>query len=308
MRLIFAGTPEFAAVALQALIADGHELALVLTQPDRPAGRGLKLLPSEVKIISIKHELTVEQPLTLKTESARTLLAAANADAMVVAAYGLILPKDILAIPALGCINIHASLLPRWRGAAPIQRALLAGDTETGVTIMQMDAGLDTGDMLLKRAIPIGAEETAGELHDRLAALGAELIVAALRNLPAPAKQDAAQATYAAKIAKAEAVINWHEDATQIALKVRAYNPFPGAVSALDGERIKIWRARVASHGGGAPGTVCGGMAGKLVVACGTGALEVLALQRAGGKQLTTETFLAGHAIAPGARFGINAP
>ncbi|HTE14116.1 MAG TPA: methionyl-tRNA formyltransferase [Burkholderiales bacterium] len=304
MRLIFAGTPAFAALALKALITAGHEIVLVLTQPDRPAGRGLKLLPSEVKKISQKQILMVEQPLTLKTEAVRALIAEANADAMIVAAYGLILPKAVLVIPKFGCINIHASLLPRWRGAAPIQRAILAGDRETGVTIMQMDEGLDTGNMLLKRAISIGAEESAGELHDRLAALGAELIVETLQNLPAAVKQDQALATYAAKLSKDEAIIDWREDAAKIALKVRAYNPFPGAVSALNGERIKIWRARVADHAIGAFGAVCDSVPGTLHVACGHGALEVLELQRAGGKRLPAATFLAGYAIARNARFG----
>lgn len=304
MRLIFAGTPEFAAVALEALIAADHNLVLVLTQPDRPAGRGLKPLPSEVKKISLKQNLTLEQPLTLKSPAAHALVADARADVMVVAAYGLILPEDILALPRLGCINIHASLLPRWRGAAPIQRALLAGDTQTGVTIMQMDAGLDTGDMLLKGAITIGDDETAGQLHDRLAALGAELIVQTLRNLPAPEKQDPAQATYAAKIAKDEAVIDWREDAQQIARRVRAYNPYPGAVTECQGERLKIWQARVAQSGGGTPGRVCAGTPGKLVVACGSGALEILVLQRAGGRRLAADTFLAGRTLTPGTPFG----
>ena len=293
MRLIFAGTPEFAAIALAALLAAGHEIVLVLTQPDRPAGRGLKPALSAVKKVSQKHKLRVEQPLTLKTEDACTLVADAHADAMIVAAYGLILPKDILTIPRLGCINIHASLLPRWRGAAPIQRAILAGDADSGVTLMQMNEGLDTGGTLLQRAIPIGEAETAGELHDRLAALGAELIVAGLQALPAPIQQDASQATYAAKITKQEALIDWHEDAAVIARKVRAYNPFPGAHTTRAGERIKIWRARVAEPESGA-----------LVIPCGRGALSVLELQRAGGKRMSAEAFLAGITLAPGAHFG----
>jgi methionyl-tRNA formyltransferase len=304
MRLIFAGTPEFAATALEALIVAGHEVVLVLTQPDRPAGRGLRLVPSAVKKLAQKQSLKVEQPLTLKTEAAQALVAEANADAMIVAAYGLILPQAILDLPRLGCINIHASLLPRWRGAAPIQRALLAGDAETGVTIMQMNAGLDTDDMLRRRAISIGAEESAGELHDRLAALGAKLVVSVLQDRPAPVKQDAALATYAAKISKDEAVIDWHEDAAQIALKVRAYNPFPGAVSTLGADRIKVWCARVAAPAAGAPGTVCNSAPGTLVVACGVGALEILELQRAGGKRMAADAFLAGSPIVRGARLG----
>jgi len=304
MRLIFAGTPEFAAVALEALIAAGHEIVLVLTQPDRPAGRGLKLVSSLVKKIAQKQILNIEQPHTLKTKEACMLVAAARADAMIVAAYGLILPKAILTLPRLGCINIHASLLPRWRGAAPIQRALLAGDRETGISIMQMDEGLDTGDILIRRAIAIGADETAGELHDRLAALGAQLIVEALQGMPAPLQQDANLATYAAKLSKDEATIDWQEDAAQIALKVRAYNPFPGAVCTLGCERIKIWRASVADQGEGTPGVVCDSRPDTLRVACGHGALSVLELQRAGGKRMAVEPFLAGYPIARGAQFG----
>ena len=304
MRLIFAGTPEFAAIALGALISAGHDIVLVLTQPDRPAGRGLKLVPSAVKKVSQKHGLRVEQPLTLKNENARTLIAAAHADAMIVAAYGLMLPKDILTLPRLGCINIHASMLPRWRGAAPIQRAILAGDADTGVTLMQMDEGLDTGDMLMKRAIPIGEEETAGELHERLAVLGAELVVAGLQSLPAPVKQDAALATYAAKVTKEEALVDWREDAAVIARKVRAYNPFPGSHTTRAGERIKIWRARVANQGSGMPGTVCQIAPGELVIACGQGALAVLELQRASGKRLAVEPFLAGYPIEHGTQLG----
>ena len=304
MKLIFAGTPEFAATALAALIAAGHEIVLVLTQPDRPAGRGLKLVPSAVKIIAQKQMLKVEQPLTFKHADAHALIAAANADAMIVAAYGLILPQAILVIPRLGCINIHASLLPRWRGAAPIQRAILAGDAETGVTIMQMDEGLDTGDMLLKRNITIGEHETAGDLHDRLAALGAELMVEALNNLPAPVAQDNSLATYAAKISKDEARIDWHEDAALVARKVRAYNPYPGALTTLDGERLKIWRARVASQGNGAPGAVCESAPGELLIACGQGAIDVQELQRAGGKRMSAASFLAGTTLARGTCLG----
>ena len=303
MRLIFAGTPEFAAVALEALIAAQHDIELVLTQPDRPAGRGLKFSPSAVKKIAQKQILRIEQPLTLKTPEARDLIAGVEADAMIVAAYGLILPQAILALPRLGCINIHASLLPRWRGAAPIQRALLAGDRDTGITLMQMDVGLDTGGMLVQRALAIGSEETAGELHDRLATLGAQLIVATLPSLPPPVKQDASLATYAAKLTKEEAVIDWSETAAIVARKVRTYNPLPGAASTLNGERIKLWRARIADAGAGVPGTVCDSAPGTLRVACGNGALDVLELQRAGGKRLAIGTFLAGYPIARGAQF-----
>jgi methionyl-tRNA formyltransferase len=306
LRLLFAGTPAFAATALQALIDAGHEVVLVLTQPDRPAGRGLKLVASDVKILAQKHILTVEQPLTLKTDAARDLIAAAvnnGAEAMIVAAYGLILPPAILALPRLGCLNIHASLLPRWRGAAPIQRAILAGDAETGITIMQMDAGLDTGAMLARRAIPIGETETAGELHDRLAALGGEMIVETLRSLPSPVAQDAVRATYAAKLTKEEALIDWEESAIEISRRVRAYNPFPGAAATLNGERIKLWRAAVTDHQPLEPGTVCNSAPGELIIACGQGALKVLELQRAGGKRLPTATLLKGFPIPRGACF-----
>ena len=302
MRLIFAGTPEFAAIALDALVAAGHDIVLVLTQPDRPAGRGLRLEPSAVKKHAQKHILTVEQPLTLKTDTAAALIAAAQADAMIVAAYGLILPQSVLQVPRLGCLNIHASLLPRWRGAAPIQRAILAGDTHTGITIMQMDEGLDTGGMLAQKPLPIGADETAGELHDRLAALGAQMISEALNTNAAPIKQDGAHATYAAKITKEEAIIDWTEDAATVHRKIRAFNPFPGALSVLGGERIKIWRAQLAS-GSGEPGAVCDAPPGQLQVACGSGAVSILELQRAGGKRLATAAFLGGYPITTGARF-----
>jgi methionyl-tRNA formyltransferase len=304
MRLIFAGTPAFAATALAALVAARHDIVLVLTQPDRPSGRGLRLEASAVKKYAQKQGISIEQPLTLKAADVHVLLANAKADAMIVAAYGLILPQQILAIPKLGCINIHASLLPRWRGAAPIQRAILAGDVTTGITIMQMDQGLDTGDILLQRAIPIGADETADELHDRLATLGAQMINEALNELPAPVSQDDARACYAAKISKAEATINWNEDATTIHRKIRAFNPFPGAVSVLGGERIKIWRAQpVAGGGGDVPGTLCASPAGHLSAACGSGALSILELQRAGGKRLSAAAFLAGFPVTAGARF-----
>jgi len=302
MRLIFAGTPEFAAIALDALVHAGHDIALVLTQPDRPAGRGLRLESSPVKKYAQKQKLTVGQPLTLKTEPACAQIAGVKADAMIVAAYGLILPKQILAMPRLGCINIHASLLPRWRGAAPIQRAILAGDTQTGITIMQMDEGLDTGAVLLQRAISIGPDETAGELHDRLATLGARMVVEALTTQCVPVKQETSNASYAAKVSKEEALIDWTEDVMAVHRKIRAFNPFPGAMSVLAGERIKLWRAQVAAATG-VPGTVCASSAGQLVIACGSGAVSIRELQRAGGKRLATEQFLAGFPIAAGARF-----
>ncbi len=304
MRLIFAGTPDFAASALKSLVEAGHDIVLVLTQPDRPAGRGLRLEASAVKKYAQKQKLMVEQPLTLKTEFACQLIAAAKADAMIVAAYGLILPKTVLQIPALGCINIHASLLPRWRGAAPIQRAILAGDTETGITIMQMDEGLDTGAMLMQRALPISVDETAGELHDRLAALGAQMIIETLNARPAPMRQDDALACYAAKVTKEESLIDWNQNAVTVHRRILAFNPFPGAATVLGGERIKIWRAQIADVAG-VPGSVCASPAGQLVVACGNGAVSITELQRAGGKRMAAAPFLAGFPIAPGARFGV---
>ena len=303
MRLIFAGTPVFAAVALEALVEAGHEITLVLTQPDRPAGRGLRLEASAVKKYSKKQILNIEQPLTLKTPAAANLIAAANADAMIVAAYGLILPKAILQIPRLGCINIHASLLPRWRGAAPIQRAILAGDSQTGVTIMQMNEGLDTGDMLLQESLCIGADETAGELHDRLAVLGARMINDVLTMQPVPVKQDGSQACYAAKISREEAIIDWNQGAATILRGIRAFNPFPGASTVLGGERIKIWRAQPATAAG-APGTVCAAPPGQLVIACGSDAVSLRELQRAGGKRMAVAPFLAGFPVAAGTRLG----
>ncbi|MEW5966225.1 MAG: methionyl-tRNA formyltransferase [Pseudomonadota bacterium] len=304
MRLIFAGTPPFAAAALDALAAAGHDIALVLTQPDRPAGRGMKLTPSAVKTAARARGLPVAQPASLKTPEAQAELAAVGADLMVVAAYGLILPQAVLDLPRRGCLNIHASLLPRWRGAAPIQRAILAGDRETGITIMQMDAGLDTGAMLLKSAVPILDTDTAASLHDTLAAAGARAIVDALAQLDAlaPEPQDDAQATYAAKLTKEEAQLDWTRPAAALARAVRAFNPVPGAWTLLDGAPLKIWAAAaVAGHG--APGSVL--EAGeRLVVACGDGALALTEVQPAGSKRMAAAAFLAGRALAPGARLG----
>ena len=244
MKLIFAGTPPFAAQALASLHEAGHEVALVLTQPDRPSGRGLKSESSAVKDYASKKGLPFEQPPTLKTPEILELIKKRQADVMVVAAYGLILPKEILQLPRLGCLNIHASLLPRWRGAAPIQRAILAGDTESGITIMQMDEGLDTGDMLLQKVLPITKEDTAGQLLEKLTLLGSQMIQEVLsKGLSTGIKQDNSQANYAAKILKEEALIDWKKPAIYIERQIRAFNPFPGAVTTLSGERIKIWRA-----------------------------------------------------------------
>jgi methionyl-tRNA formyltransferase len=303
MRLVFAGTPAFAATALEGLIAARHDIALVLTQPDRPAGRGMQLKPSAVKTVALAHGLALAQPQTLKDPAVQAQLRATAADAMVVVAYGLILPAAVLVIPLLGCFNIHASLLPRWRGAAPIQRALLAGDVETGITIIQMDAGLDTGAMLLKKRLPITANDTTQTLHDKLAPLGAEAIVQALdilcRDGVAAEVQDAALATYAAKINKDEARVDWRLAATEIVRAVRAYNPYPAAFTLLRGEPLKLWAAE-AIAGAGEPGTVLAADKSGIVVACGTGALQITELQRAGGKRLGAAQFLAGVVISGG--------
>jgi methionyl-tRNA formyltransferase len=302
MNIVFAGTPAFAAVALEALIRAGHRIELVLTQPDRPAGRGLAPRPSAVKVLAQRHGLTIKQPPSLKGEDAPALLAASRPDALVVAAYGLIVPGRLLAVPRLGGINIHASLLPRWRGAAPIQRALLAGDERTGVTIMQMDEGLDTGPILLQEAVPIGAEDTAGTLHDRLAELGAKLILQALARPASPRPQDPTLATYAARIDKREASIDWSEPARMVERRVRAFNPTPGASARLAGTALKIWRARAEQGAGGLPGQLLESGPAGIVVACGDGALRILELQRAGGRRLPAAAFLAGFGLPRGAR------
>ncbi|MCK6389417.1 MAG: methionyl-tRNA formyltransferase [Azonexus sp.] len=303
MRVIFAGTPEFAAQALAAIIAAGHEVALVLSQPDRPAGRGMSLQASPVKQLALAHGIEVFQPLTLKDAEAQAGIAAVAADVMVVAAYGLILPQAVLDLPRWGCLNIHASLLPRWRGAAPIQRALQAGDAETGVCIMQMEVGLDTGPVLLKEAFPIAADDTGASLHDRLAALGARLIVDALAALPLPAvAQPDEGVTYAHKIDKAEALIDWARPAVVLDRHVRAFNPFPGAQAVFAGQRIKVWGAQPVA-GQGEIGQILAVDRQQVVVACGEGALALTELQKAGGKRLSVQQFLAGHPLKVGDRF-----
>jgi methionyl-tRNA formyltransferase len=303
MKLIFAGTPEFAAQALAAIIAAGHEVALVLTQPDRPAGRGMTLQPSAVKKVALEHGIEVFQPLTLKDADAQAKIAALGAEVMVVAAYGLILPQAVLDLPRLGCLNIHASLLPRWRGAAPIQRALLAGDKETGVCIMQMEAGLDTGPVLMRDAFDIAADDTTASLHDKLAALGARLIVDALAHLPLPAEvQTSEGVTYAHKIEKLEAAIDWTKSATELDRHIRAFNPFPGAQAAFAGQTVKLWAARPVD-GDGEPGSILAVDRKNIVIACGQGALAVSELQKAGGKRLPVQQFLAGHPLKVGDRF-----
>jgi len=302
MKIVFAGTPEFAATTLKALLDSGHEVPLVLTQPDRPAGRGLRPQASAVKQLADRHGLTLLQPASLKGTEVLRAIEPASPEAIVVAAYGLILPEPLLKLPPLGCLNIHASLLPRWRGAAPIQRALLAGDASTGVTIMQMDKGLDTGPMLLQESLPIGTRDTAGALHDKLARLGARLIVRALAERPAPHAQDSSRAIYALRIGKGESEIDWHHSAADIERQVRAFNPSPGASTRLGTVGLKIWEADAEPLLSGTPGVVWAADAEGIMVGCGAGALRVTQLQRAGGKRLPAEAFLAGFKLEPGAR------
>jgi methionyl-tRNA formyltransferase len=308
MRIVFAGTPAFAAHSLKALIEAGHEIALVLTRPDRPAGRGLKLAAGDVKQLAEQARLPLLQPQTLKDAQLHTHLHAAGAHAMVVAAYGLILPLAVLELFPAGCINIHASLLPRWRGAAPIQRAILAGDEETGIAIMRMEEGLDSGPVYQMRRIPIAGEDTAGTIHDKLAALGARCIVEALPAIADGTLQAVPQnedgATYAPKIAKDEAAIDWRRKAVEVDRQLRAFNPFPGAYSTLRGEPLKVWRATVAAGSLAPPGTILRADAQGIVVACGNGALRATELQRAGGKRLAAAEFLHGLSLAAGERFG----
>jgi methionyl-tRNA formyltransferase len=325
LRVIFAGTPEFAAVAMARILAAGHVVPLVLTQPDRPAGRGMKLQASAVKQLALQHHLPVAQPRSLRLDGkypddalhAQAAIAAAQADVMVVAAYGLILPQWVLDAPRLGCLNIHASLLPRWRGAAPIHRAIEAGDTDTGVVIMQMDAGLDTGDMLLRDELPIERNDTTGSLHDKLADMGGALIVQALQDAQQgklhPVKQPEDGVTYAHKIEKAEAAVDWRLSADAIDRRVRAFNPFPGATAQIGDEVIKLWGAHVQTHATqtyplhqaatSSPGTVLSANEHGVRVQCGEGVLCITELQRAGGKRLSAAEFLRGFAIAAGQVF-----
>ncbi len=275
----------------------------VLTQPDRPAGRGLKLQASAVKQRALVRQLPLSQPATLKDTAIVTQLAALDAEAMIVAAYGLMIPEALLRLPPRGCLNIHASLLPRWRGAAPIQRALLAGDSETGVTIMQMDAGLDTGAIVLAESVPIAANDTALTLHDKLAAIGSQLILRALSGKLQSVAQDNSRATYAAKVSKAEAAIDWRRSAMDIDRMIRAFNPVPGAHTSWHGQTLKIWRAEPVEAAPAAPGTVLQSNNDGVVVATGGGAMRLLELQRAGGKRLAPPQFLAGTPIDAGTRF-----
>jgi methionyl-tRNA formyltransferase len=289
LRLVFAGTPEFAAEHLKALLDTPHQIVAVYTQPDRPAGRGQKLMPSPVKQLAVEHGIPVLQPPTLRDPAAQAELKALGADLMVVVAYGLILPQVVLDTPRLGCINSHASLLPRWRGAAPIQRAVQAGDAESGVTVMQMEAGLDTGPMLLKVTTPISASDTGGSLHDRLAQLGPQAVLLAIEGLAAGTlkgeMQDDALANYAHKLNKDEARIDWSRPAVELERLVRAFNPWPICHSSLDGEPLKVLAAAL-GEGKGAPGQILAASKDGLTVACGEGALLLTRLQLPGGKPL----------------------
>jgi methionyl-tRNA formyltransferase len=303
LRVVFAGTPPFAARALDALLAAGHDVVLVLTRPDKPAGRGLRVAASAVGELAAARGLPVSKPRSLREAAALEPIAAARPDAMVVAAYGLILPPEALAIPKAGCFNIHASLLPRWRGAAPIQRAILVGDARTGVCIMRMEEGLDTGPVLLEKAVAIEPRDTAGTLTDRLAALGAGAIVEALQDLAAlvPAAQDDSRATYAAKVEKSEAAIDWRRTAEEIDRQVRAFDPAPGATARLAGDTLKIWSAEPVA-GRGEPGTVLEASGGRLVIAAGAGALALGTVQRPGGTRLSASEFLRGARVQAGSR------
>jgi methionyl-tRNA formyltransferase len=321
MRVVFAGTPEFAQVALQQLLDAGHVVPLVLTQPDRPAGRGMKLQASPVKQCAVANGIPVAQPRSLRLDgkypedaaSAQAALMAAQAQVIVVAAYGLILPQWVLDLPPLGCMNIHASLLPRWRGAAPIHRAIEAGDTHTGVTIMQMDAGLDTGDILLMEQLTIEAKDTTDRLHDRLAALGGRMMVQALaaaeQQILHPQPQPGAGVTYAHKIDKSESTIDWAQPASTIARRIRAFDPFPGASTTMQGEVIKVWDCEIdskLSNTDKREGVILESKTEGISVACGNGVLRLTVLQRPGGKRLPVADFLRGFPLEVGMVFGAN--
>ena len=304
MRIIFAGTPGFAAASLNALIMSRHHILTVLTQPDRPSGRGRKLSYSAVKQLAKENQINVIQPTTLKDNDTQALLKSLNADVMVVVAYGLLLPEKVLAIPKHGCLNIHASLLPRWRGAAPIQRAIEAGDTQTGISIMQMDAGLDTGDVIKMQSLPIDDADTSSSLHAKLAGLGARLIVETLDEMESgkitPRSQDEAGACYASKLTREESLIDWQQSARQVVRKIHAFNPWPGAKTGYHGTVLKITRARVADTGSKMqPGTVISNNR-TITVQTADQCVEILELQKPGGRLITSEAFLNGFELALG--------
>lgn len=312
LRIVFAGTPDFAALHLKALLESSHQVVGVYTQPDRPAGRGKKLQSSPVKQLAQSHEVPVFQPATLKNDAEVEQLSAIEADVMVVVAYGLILPQAILDVPRLGCLNVHGSLLPRWRGAAPIQRAVEAGDEQSGITIMQMDAGLDTGNMLAIAECPIGPDTSSASLHDDLAKLGAPLLVKVLDDLPEylskATAQDDSKATYAHKILKSEGQINWDQSAATIARAVRAFNPFPVCFTTLGEQRLKVWEATIIASPDNdqAPGTIVAANRDGIAVSCGHDRLNISRAQLPGGKVLSAEQLLSGKSewFAPGTRLG----
>ncbi len=302
MKIIFAGTPDFAAVALEALLKTSHQIIAVYTQPDRPAGRGRKLQPGPVKQVALANNIPVYQPVSLKNKTEQDTLAELQSDLMIVAAYGLLLPEQVLKAPKFGCINIHASLLPKWRGAAPIHRAIEAGDTETGITIMQMDSGLDTGDMLLTKVCPIEPHDTSATLHDKLAVLGGEAMVAALhileKNQLQPVKQDNLHAVYAHKLKKTEAVIDWQQSAVAIERKIRAFNPWPVAQTLYVDKVLRLWQAELADTATNAePGKVIAASKQGIDVATGDGVLRIKKLQLPGGKPLEVHQFLTAHDV-----------
>ena len=296
MRVIFAGTPDFSVPVLQTLLDSQHELVAVYTQPDRPAGRGRKLKPGPVKQLAEACGIPVYQPASLKDAGSQQELAALQPDLMVVVAYGLLLPQAVLDVPGLGCVNLHASILPRWRGAAPIQRAILAGDSESGVCLMQMEAGLDSGPVLAAVRIPIAADETGGSLHDRLSLLAAELLAKHLGDLAGrhltAVIQDESQVTYAHKLDKAEASIDWQQDAVAIERRVRAFNPWPVAQAQYEGKSLRIWSAMAIDHVEGSPGTVVAAGKHGIDVVCGQGCLRLLEIQLPGGKRLDAAAFI----------------
>ena len=311
LRIIFAGTPDFAATALAALIKSEHQVIAVYTQPDRPAGRGRKLRASPVKEVALENDIPVLQPNNLKEAEAQEILQSFHADVMVVAAYGLILPQVVLDIPRLGCLNIHASLLPRWRGAAPIQRAIAADDKESGITIMQMNAGLDTGDILQLSACPITNDDTGGSLHDRLAEIGAKALLQTLKDLDSkkikPIPQDDSLATYAHKLDKKEAQINWQNSAVEIERLIRAFNPWPVAFTMLNDKPLRIWQAQVLDSSSNTqadvkPGTIISCDKKGIDIRCGEGVLRLLKLQPSGSKTMDVAAFMNGHAkqLTPG--------
>ena len=307
MKVIFAGTPPFSVPALEALVNAGHEIGLVLTQPDRPAGRGMKNTASAVKLTAQKYGFVVLQPDSLKRPEVQARLSEIDADVMVVVAYGLILPLAVLSLPKYGCLNIHASLLPRWRGAAPVERAILAGDRDTGVSIMQMDQGLDTGAVVLRRSIAISEDDTAKIVREQLAELGAACILEVLGSTQQGSfyatPQNDLDATYAPKVDKREAEIDWQSSAEQIGRAVRAFNPYPGARSSIRGISVKIWKASIQADIRAQPGTIVAIERGGIVVACGQGGLILEVVQKAGSKSLSVEQFLSGHPLQCGDRF-----